>query len=97
MIERDLFGTIRLVRTWGFVGSKGQENVKIFPDEAKAAQALKSWATAQRPVARMAKTGSGMTGLHGSGIGRLIVCRCHIEQMKVADHLLRSGDVSQPS
>jgi hypothetical protein len=25
MIERDLFGTIRLVRNWGAVGSKGQE------------------------------------------------------------------------
>jgi predicted DNA-binding WGR domain protein len=23
MIERDLFGTIRLVRNWGLVGSKG--------------------------------------------------------------------------
>jgi hypothetical protein len=30
MIERDLFGTIRLVRNWGFVGSKGQEQVEIF-------------------------------------------------------------------
>jgi predicted DNA-binding WGR domain protein len=33
MIERDLFGTIRLVRNWGFVGSKGQEKAEIFPDE----------------------------------------------------------------
>ena len=48
MIERDLFGTIRLVRNWGFVGSKGQENVEIFPDEARAAQALETWAAAQR-------------------------------------------------
>jgi predicted DNA-binding WGR domain protein len=48
MIERDLFGTIRLVRNWGFVGSKGQEKVEIFPDESKAAQALDSWAGSQR-------------------------------------------------
>jgi predicted DNA-binding WGR domain protein len=48
MIERDLFGTIRLVRNWDFVGSKGQENVEIFPDEAEAAQALEAWAAAQR-------------------------------------------------
>ena len=48
MIERDLFDTIRLVRNWGFVGSKGQENVEIFPDEAEATQALEAWAAAQR-------------------------------------------------
>jgi predicted DNA-binding WGR domain protein len=48
MIERDLFGTIRLVHNWGFVGSKGQEKAEIFPNEAKAAQALETWATAQR-------------------------------------------------
>lgn len=36
-IERDLFGTIRLVRNWGLVGSKGQEQVEIFSDEAEAA------------------------------------------------------------
>jgi predicted DNA-binding WGR domain protein len=48
MIERDLFGTIRLVRNWGLVGSKGQEKVEIFPDEARAADALESWAVTQR-------------------------------------------------
>jgi predicted DNA-binding WGR domain protein len=48
MIERDLFGTIRLVRNWGFVGSKGREQVEIFSDEAEAAQALETRATAQR-------------------------------------------------
>jgi predicted DNA-binding WGR domain protein len=48
MIERDLFGTIRLVRNWGFVGSKSQEKVEIFPDKTYAAQALERWATAQR-------------------------------------------------
>jgi predicted DNA-binding WGR domain protein len=48
MIERDLFATIRLVRNWGFVGSKGQEKVEIFSDETKAAQALEGWAETQR-------------------------------------------------
>jgi len=48
MIERHLFGTIRLVRNWGFVGAKGQEKVEIFPDEAKAGQELDSWAGIQR-------------------------------------------------
>ena len=47
MIERDLFGTIGLVRNWGPVGAKGREQVEIFPDEAEAAQALEVWATAQ--------------------------------------------------
>ena len=42
MIERDLFGTIRLVRNWGLVGSKGREQVEIFSDEAEAAQALET-------------------------------------------------------
>jgi predicted DNA-binding WGR domain protein len=48
MIERDLFGTIRLVRNWGAVGSKGQEKVDIYPDEAAAARALEGWAETQR-------------------------------------------------
>jgi predicted DNA-binding WGR domain protein len=48
MIERDLFGTIRLVRNWGPVGSNGQEKVEIFPSEAEAARALEDWARAQR-------------------------------------------------
>jgi predicted DNA-binding WGR domain protein len=48
MIERDLFGTIRLVRNWGFVGSKGPEKIEIFPDEAKAAVALEGWAATER-------------------------------------------------
>jgi predicted DNA-binding WGR domain protein len=33
---------------WGFVGSKGREQVEIFSDEAEAAQALETRATAQR-------------------------------------------------
>jgi predicted DNA-binding WGR domain protein len=48
MIERDLFGTIRLVRNWGFIGAKGQEKVDVYPDEAAAAKALEGWAETQR-------------------------------------------------
>ena len=48
MIERDLFGTIRLVRNWGLVGSRGQEKAEIYPSEAAAAQALEAWTEAQR-------------------------------------------------
>jgi predicted DNA-binding WGR domain protein len=49
-IERDLFGTIRLVRNWGLAGSKGQEKVEIFPDEATAANALEDWADTRRTM-----------------------------------------------
>ena len=31
IIERDLFGNIRLVRNWGAVGTRCQEKVDIFP------------------------------------------------------------------
>jgi predicted DNA-binding WGR domain protein len=48
MIERDLFGTIRLVRNWGAVGFKGQEKADIYPDEAEASRALEGWAETQR-------------------------------------------------
>jgi predicted DNA-binding WGR domain protein len=48
MIGQDLFGTIRLVRNLGFVGSKGEEQVEIFADEAAAANALEGWAVTQR-------------------------------------------------
>ena len=30
MIERDLFGTVRLVRNWGRIGTNGQELVEVF-------------------------------------------------------------------
>jgi predicted DNA-binding WGR domain protein len=36
MIEKDLFGTIRLVRNWGRIGTKGQELVEIHADEVAA-------------------------------------------------------------
>jgi predicted DNA-binding WGR domain protein len=37
VIERDLFGTIRLVRNWGRIGTNGQELVEIFASEIEAA------------------------------------------------------------
>jgi predicted DNA-binding WGR domain protein len=33
MIERDLFGTVRLVRNWGRIGTNGQELVEAFASE----------------------------------------------------------------
>jgi predicted DNA-binding WGR domain protein len=48
MIERDLFGTIRLVRNWGRIGTKGQELVEIHADEHAAGQALEAVARAKR-------------------------------------------------
>jgi predicted DNA-binding WGR domain protein len=48
MIERDLFGAIRLVRNWGYVGTKGQEKVDIFPNEPEASRVLEGWAKTQR-------------------------------------------------
>jgi predicted DNA-binding WGR domain protein len=46
MIERDLFGTIRLVRNWGLVGSKGQVKVETFFDEPKPPR---RWKAGQKP------------------------------------------------
>ncbi|MBM6583007.1 WGR domain-containing protein [Microvirga sp. BT689] len=48
MIERDLFGTVRLVRNWGRIGTTGQELVEVFPDEIEAGQALEKIAVAKR-------------------------------------------------
>jgi predicted DNA-binding WGR domain protein len=48
MIERDLFGTIRLVRNWGRIGTKGQELVEIHADEGAAGQALEALAQLKR-------------------------------------------------
>jgi predicted DNA-binding WGR domain protein len=48
MIERDLFGTVRLVRNWGRIGTSGQEMVEVFPDEIEAGQALEAIARAKR-------------------------------------------------
>ena len=48
MIERDLFGTVRLVRNWGRIGTNGQEMVEIFADEIEAGKALEAVARAKR-------------------------------------------------
>jgi predicted DNA-binding WGR domain protein len=48
MIERDLFGTIRLVRNWGRIGTNGQELVEVFSTEIEAGQALEALARAKR-------------------------------------------------
>jgi len=42
MIERDLFGTVRLVRNWGRIGTTGQELVEIHADEIEAGGRWKS-------------------------------------------------------
>jgi predicted DNA-binding WGR domain protein len=47
MIERDLFGTIRLARNWGRIGTNGQELVDVFASEAEADQALEVSAQAK--------------------------------------------------
>ena len=48
MIERDLFGTVRLVRNWGRIGAKGQELVEIHADEIGAGKALEAIARSKR-------------------------------------------------
>jgi predicted DNA-binding WGR domain protein len=48
MIERDLFGTVRLVRNWGRIGTIGQELAEIFDTEIDAGQALEAIARAKR-------------------------------------------------
>lgn len=48
MIERDLFGTVRLVRNWGRIGTNGQELVEAFDSEDEAGAALEAFAQAKR-------------------------------------------------
>ena len=54
MIERDLFGTVRLVRHWGRNGSNGnngsneQELVEVFANALEAGEALEAVARAKR-------------------------------------------------
>ena len=48
MIERGLFGTVRLVRNWGRIGSNGQELVEIHEDEIAAGLALEAVARVKR-------------------------------------------------
>ena len=48
MIERDLFGTVRLVHNWGRIGTNGQVLVEVFPNEIKAGLALAALTTIKR-------------------------------------------------
>jgi predicted DNA-binding WGR domain protein len=48
MIERDLFGTVRLVRNWGRIGTNGQELAEIYDNEVEAGVALEAIARAKR-------------------------------------------------
>jgi predicted DNA-binding WGR domain protein len=48
LIERDLFGTIRLVRNWGRIGTNGRELVEVFATEIEAGDALEALARAKR-------------------------------------------------
>lgn len=48
MIERDLFGTVRLVRNWGRIGTSGQQLVEIHADEIEAGQTLEALAAVKR-------------------------------------------------
>jgi predicted DNA-binding WGR domain protein len=48
MIKRDLFGTTRLVRCWGRIGTNRQEMVEVFPSEEEAGLALEAVARAKR-------------------------------------------------
>ena len=48
MIERDLFGEVRLVRAWGRIGTQGSECVQVFATEREAAEALEVLAKAKR-------------------------------------------------
>jgi predicted DNA-binding WGR domain protein len=48
MIERDLFGTIRLVCNWGRIGTPGQEMATEFPTEGEAREAMEALAQDKR-------------------------------------------------
>ena len=48
MIERDRFGTVRLVRNWGRIGTTGREMVEVFADELNAGLILGALARAKR-------------------------------------------------
>jgi predicted DNA-binding WGR domain protein len=47
-IERDLFGTVRFVRCWGRVGTRGRELAEEFKTELEAAEVLERLATTKR-------------------------------------------------
>ncbi|GEO18017.1 WGR domain-containing protein [Microvirga aerophila] len=47
MIERDLFGAIRLVGHWARIGTNGQELVEVFTSEIEAGAAPEALAAAK--------------------------------------------------
>ncbi len=51
MIERDLFGSITLVRSWGRIGTQGRERVQVFADEDEAPETLEAPAGRARAAA----------------------------------------------
>ena len=48
MIERDLFGVVRLIRNWGRIGTNGLELVEVFDSEDEAGHALEAIAKTKR-------------------------------------------------
>ncbi len=48
LIERDLFGTIRLVRNWGRIGTNGRELAEVFATEIEAGEVLEAIARVKR-------------------------------------------------
>jgi predicted DNA-binding WGR domain protein len=48
MVERDLFGTVRLIRNWGRIGTNGRELAEVFVTEIEAGAALEALARAKR-------------------------------------------------
>lgn len=48
MIERDLFGAVRLVRNWGRIGTNGRELVEDYGSEIEAGEALEALAATKR-------------------------------------------------
>ena len=48
MIERDLFGTVVLVRNWGRIGTNACEMVEEYPTEIEAGTALEALAKPRR-------------------------------------------------
>ena len=55
IIERDLFGTVVLVRNWGRIGTHGREMVEEYPTEIEAGTAIAPLARAKRRPSRRAK------------------------------------------
>jgi predicted DNA-binding WGR domain protein len=47
-VERDLSGTLRLVRTWGRIGTGDRELADVFDTEEAAAEAMEALATVKR-------------------------------------------------